>query len=98
MDGNTLRFFKERNEAIKKAKDELWEKGPFFRSEAAQYTIQLAFEKGSEWEHNRIVEKAVRWLEDNASLYINHVSTPIGSYSTYDTHTLLDDFKQAMEE
>ncbi len=90
MDDNTFRFFKERYEAIKATKDELREKGPFFQSEMAQYTIQLAFEKGSEWTKRRTIEKAVKWLKENESSYWSQ---------EYDTpRKLLDDFVKAMEE
>jgi len=83
-----LLFLKERNEAIRKAKDELWELGPFYRSESAQYTIQLAFEKGSEWMRWRTIEKATEWIR-------NHIPDYYGYGKIFPE--IIEDFRKDME-
>lgn len=61
---------------------------------ADQFDIQLAFKKGVEWEHKRLVEEACEWLE----LHINDDKY----YSCIGEETLIpyliDDFRKAMEE
>ena len=72
-----------KNEAMFKCQKDLWEIGPFFRTEMAQYAEQLAFEKGVEF----IIEKACEWLRDQKEM--------IGISFTED---FIERFKKAMEE
>lgn len=60
-----------KDKAMLECKRKLWEKGPFFQSEMAQYTIQMAFEMGVDWkdkQYQELLEKSVQWFNDIAEL------------------------------
>ena len=63
---------------------------------ADQFDIQLAFKKGAEWEHKRLVEKACNWLVANASDYA--ISTTGDDDDCVVSLDMVGDFRKAMEE
>jgi len=71
-----------KEEAIFKCQHELWDKGPFFQTEMAQYAERLAFEKGVEF----AIEKVYAWLSDYFKYY--------DFYTEFD----IKEFHKAMEE
>lgn len=79
-----------KEEAIFKCQHELWDKGPFFQTEMAQYAEQLAFEKGIEF----TIEKAIEWLRENIYNRVYECGDKLG----FPTADFLADFKKAMEE
>jgi hypothetical protein len=53
---------------------------------------QEAFEAGAEWAQMFIINKARRWLKENAHFYVSDFT------GTLDENKLIEDFKKAMEE
>lgn len=62
---------------------------------ANQFDIQLAFKKGAEWEHKRLIEEACEWLRNNIDFY---VETNYGEDFRVDIEQLSKDIRIAMEE
>lgn len=58
--------------------------------------ITDAFEAGAEWEHKRLVEKAVNWLVMNASNYA--ISTTGDNDDCIVSLDMVEDFEKAIEE
>ena len=55
---------------------------------ANQFDIKLAFKKGAEWEHKRLVDKTREWLE-------YYILDGLGHYIVGD---IIVEFRKAMEE
>lgn len=95
MENNVIEV-NEMNNAVSKAQKELWEKGPFFQSEMGQYTIQLAFEKGSNWRKQQIIEKTIDWLDSIMDYVSEKDKRLVCNFTNFDE--LVNDFKKAMKE
>lgn len=59
---------------------------------ADQFDIQLAFKKGVEWEHKRLVEEACEWLRKNTTWECNFYG------GNNPNKNKIEDFRKAMEE
>lgn len=61
-----------------------------------QVIIKDACLKAMKWKEQQMIEKAVKWLKDNAGTYHRFNVTENRFYYNY--NILIDDFKKAMEE
>ena len=65
---------------------------------ANQFDIQLAFKKGAEWEHKRLIEKTCGWLENNFVCFLQGAKRGIYSNQFATVEDMVDNFKRTMKE
>jgi len=58
--------------------------------------ILFMLEKMAQWKQQQMIEKAVKWLKDNAGTY--HRFNVNENRFYYNYNILIDDFEKAMEE
>lgn len=62
---------------------------------------RVVFQRGAEWADQTMIEKAVKWLEENAFEYAETYGIHADGFKTYkgfDTKALLEDFRKSIEE
>ena len=77
-------------------KEEIQKEEKIFHASSDDYTVyKKGFKVGAEWADDTMIEKACKWLEENANKYINQYSQD--DYS-FDMQKFVSNFKKAMKE
>ena len=62
-----------------------------------EYEMECAFEAGAQWQKKQLIDKAIKWLEDNIDRYLYNTGG-YGEYIPKCGGKMFEDFKKAVEE